>query len=89
MNLLMLDGTTKEMSLEERQKLLIELIKKGSKQSAICNDVQDVLAKFASALAVCDKELTGTDVVKKDVDTGDHRSVKMKARPVPSESQRN
>ncbi|KAK6027861.1 hypothetical protein OSTOST_06103 [Ostertagia ostertagi] len=32
---------------------------------------------------VCERELTGTDRVKMDIDTGEHKPVKMKARPVP------
>ncbi|KHJ76077.1 hypothetical protein OESDEN_24304, partial [Oesophagostomum dentatum] len=54
-NPLMLDSSAEEMSWEERQRLLFEQIKEGSKEN----------------------------LVEMDIETGDHRPVKMKARPVP------
>ncbi|EYC42135.1 hypothetical protein Y032_0541g3183 [Ancylostoma ceylanicum] len=83
LNPLMLDNAVDELSFEDRQRLLFDQIKTSSNVAEICADVRDVLDEFADAFAVCDRELTGTKIVEMDIDTGEHKPIKMKTRPVP------
>lgn len=83
LNPLMMDSGTVDMSKDERRNLLHELVRESSKVEKLDDDIRALLDEFPNAFSVCDKELTGTNKVEMDIDTGDNKPIKMKARLVP------
>ncbi|EYC34973.1 hypothetical protein Y032_1220g3764 [Ancylostoma ceylanicum] len=83
LNPLMMDTTTHEINGEARQKVLYEQVRESSKVEQLSEEIKAVLDEFPDAFSVCDRELTGTNRVEMDIDTGDNKPIKMKARSVP------
>ncbi|XGW15120.1 hypothetical protein V3C99_000979, partial [Haemonchus contortus] len=79
----MLDQENFEMNTNEKQKLLREQILQNRKEKCIEQDLTDLLVNYADVFAVCEKELSQTDLVKMSIDTGESQPIKLKTRPVP------
>nr|CDJ81915.1 Zinc finger domain containing protein [Haemonchus contortus] len=80
---LMMDSGTHELTPEERRKVLHEQVRQSTGVDRLSEEVKNVLDEFPEAFSICDRELSKTDRVKMDIDTGEHKPIKMKARPVP------
>ncbi|KAK6020311.1 hypothetical protein OSTOST_14038, partial [Ostertagia ostertagi] len=79
----MLDQESFKISIDEKQKLLQEQIQQNRKENSIEEDLTSLLISYADVFAVCEKELSQTDLVRMSIDTGDSQPVKLKTRPVP------
>ncbi|KAK6013292.1 hypothetical protein OSTOST_21449, partial [Ostertagia ostertagi] len=78
-----LEDTGNRADSHERRALLIEQLRQSSNAKSLSEDILEVLDEFPEAFSVSDTELTGTDKVVMDIDTGDNKPIKMKTRPVP------
>ncbi|WKX95326.1 hypothetical protein Q1695_012071 [Nippostrongylus brasiliensis] len=81
--LMICDNTEATSNAEERRVLLYEQIKRSAHMEDLPADIQEVLDTFPDSFAVSDAELTQSDVVEMDINTGENKPIKMKARPVP------
>ncbi|VDL68809.1 unnamed protein product, partial [Nippostrongylus brasiliensis] len=71
--LMICDNTERTESAEERKALLYEQIKQSAHMEELPADVQEVLDTFPDSFAVSDAELTQTDVVEMDINTGENK----------------
>uniref|UniRef100_A0A7I4YDV5 CCHC-type domain-containing protein n=1 Tax=Haemonchus contortus TaxID=6289 RepID=A0A7I4YDV5_HAECO len=62
---LMMDSESYELTPDERRKLLHEQVKESTGVDELSKEVSEVLDEFPEAFSVCERELTGTDRVKK------------------------
>ncbi|EYC40353.1 hypothetical protein Y032_0618g710 [Ancylostoma ceylanicum] len=69
-----------ELNSQERTQTLFELVSQGS---AMTTELEELVMKFSDVFAVKDSELTQTDLVVHEIDTGDVPPIKQKTRPVP------
>ncbi|KAL6727290.1 hypothetical protein Aduo_009180 [Ancylostoma duodenale] len=83
LNPLMMDSAVQDIKGEAGQKILYEQVRESSKVEQLSEKIKSVLDEFPDAFSVCDRELTGTNRVEMDIDIGDNKPIKMKARPVP------
>ncbi|KIH55425.1 hypothetical protein ANCDUO_14417 [Ancylostoma duodenale] len=65
---------------EERMK---ELFSNLPNSSALPEDMKQIICEHSEAFAVVDAELTQTDLVVHEIDTGNHMPIRQKTRPVP------
>ncbi|VDP60641.1 unnamed protein product [Heligmosomoides polygyrus] len=65
---------------EERIQMLLSAIPQGKE---LKQRMRDLLEEFSDVFALSDRELTQTDLVVHEIDTGDSRPIKQKTRPVP------
>ncbi|XGW13384.1 hypothetical protein V3C99_000035, partial [Haemonchus contortus] len=82
-NQLSLDDRERNLSGPERVHVLEEVLVSNMESGKIDEDLQKLLRENAEAFAVSDQELSQTDLVHMDIDTGDTPPIKMRARPVP------
>ncbi|KAL6727076.1 hypothetical protein Aduo_008989 [Ancylostoma duodenale] len=82
-NTTMLDSSGLEIERGDRKEELREQIRKDRVTEVIEQDIEDVLEEHPDAFALSDKELTQTEPVKMEINTGENTPVKLKTRPVP------
>ncbi|KAL6723852.1 hypothetical protein Aduo_018812 [Ancylostoma duodenale] len=82
-NTTMLDSSGLEIEGGVRREELREQIRKNRVTKVIEQDIEDVLEEYPDAFAISDKELTQTELVKMEINTGENTPVKLKTRPVP------
>ncbi|EYC11418.1 hypothetical protein Y032_0050g1903 [Ancylostoma ceylanicum] len=82
-NTTMLDSGGLEIEGGVRREELREQIKKNRVTEVIEQDIENVLEEYPDAFAISDKELTQTELVKMEINTGENTPVKLKTRPVP------
>ncbi|KAK6020201.1 hypothetical protein OSTOST_14149, partial [Ostertagia ostertagi] len=79
-DMLDLNRPRKWCSTESRIDTLMEIIEQHN--TLPCEAVK-LLKEFNNVFAVTDAELTQTDLVVHEIDTGDHKPIRQKTRPVP------
>ncbi|EYC17427.1 hypothetical protein Y032_0030g2043 [Ancylostoma ceylanicum] len=79
-DMLDLDPQKKWRSQEERTGVLLDIIQRECK---LPSRAVEIITAFEDVFAVTDTELTQTDLVVHDIDTGDHKPIKQRTRPVP------
>ncbi|KAK6009981.1 zinc knuckle [Ostertagia ostertagi] len=68
---------------QERLERLTELIEINTEAGHLDEGIRHLLTLHSDAFAVCERELSQTDMTEMTIDTGDSSPIKMKARPVP------
>ncbi|KAK6030980.1 zinc knuckle [Ostertagia ostertagi] len=68
---------------QERLERLTELIEINTEAGHLDEGIRHLLTLHSDAFAVCERELSQTDMAEMTIDTGDSSPIKMKARPVP------
>ncbi|EYC34775.1 hypothetical protein Y032_1467g3886 [Ancylostoma ceylanicum] len=68
---------------QDRQGRLDELLRMLQSDSTPPKRLKELISKWDEVFAVTDSELTQTTLVVHDIDTGDHRPIKQKTRPIP------
>ncbi|KAL6734885.1 hypothetical protein Aduo_005377 [Ancylostoma duodenale] len=66
-----------------RLEKLLNTLKTNNKAGTLSEELQKVLEEFHDIFAVTDQELTQTDLVEHDIDTGSCKPIKQKVRPIP------
>ncbi|EYC44211.1 hypothetical protein Y032_0468g2007 [Ancylostoma ceylanicum] len=83
MDLAVTGAATENLSTEDRRALLSEQITSNLASKVIQQDLAGVLDEFEDVFAVSDRELTRTNLVEMNIDTGESSPIRLKARPVP------
>ncbi|XGW23594.1 hypothetical protein V3C99_005654, partial [Haemonchus contortus] len=74
---------SKEHTTEGRMKMLLDHLSANKKSGQLSQKLRMLVQEFADVFAVSDHELTQTDLVQHDIDTGNTKPIKQKVRPVP------
>ncbi|RCN39330.1 hypothetical protein ANCCAN_14731 [Ancylostoma caninum] len=77
----MLDGVTENSNTKiSKEQALMSILKE---KNVLTADLRAMLQEFIDVFAVSDRELTQTDLVVHDIDTGDANPINQKIRPGP------
>ncbi|KAL6743631.1 hypothetical protein Aduo_016651 [Ancylostoma duodenale] len=68
---------------KDRLEKLLNTLKTNNKAGTLSEELQKLLEEFHDIFAVTDQELTQTDLVEHDIDTGSCKPIKQKVRPIP------
>ncbi|KAL6735246.1 hypothetical protein Aduo_005705 [Ancylostoma duodenale] len=68
---------------QNRQERLEELLRLLQSDATPPKRLKELISKWDDVFAVTDSELTQTTLVVHDIDTGDHKPIKQKTRPIP------
>lgn len=83
MNPLRLDTNSTYESKEERIAQLVQQIQGNMSNQVADSELLEVLSQNEDAFAISDDELSRTNLVEMDINTGENAPVKMTTRPVP------
>ncbi|VDL78193.1 unnamed protein product [Nippostrongylus brasiliensis] len=67
-------------SPRQRCEALLDILQK---EQTLLPEIRQIVEKFDDVFAINDRELTQTDLVVHEIDTGDNKPVKQRTRPVP------
>ncbi|EYC05726.1 hypothetical protein Y032_0080g1333 [Ancylostoma ceylanicum] len=68
---------------KSREQRLAALLEKVQRNGQLPEEAVEIITAYNDVFAVTDAELTQTDLVVHDIDTGEHKPIKQKTRPVP------
>ncbi|KAK6026293.1 hypothetical protein OSTOST_07765 [Ostertagia ostertagi] len=74
---------SKHSTTESRMATLLTHLSTNRSTGNLPQRLKALIQEFADVFAVNDQELTQTDLVQHDIDTGDTKPIKQKVRPVP------
>ncbi|EYC05399.1 hypothetical protein Y032_0082g1560 [Ancylostoma ceylanicum] len=79
----MLELAKQTPSTKDRLEKLLTTLKTNNKAGTLPEELQTLLEEFHDIFAITDQELTQTNLVEHDIDTGSCKPIKQKVRPIP------